>query len=76
MVPRLAFQVTALSEAVPLTVALKVSVLPVVVEVELGETATDVTVAVATVTAAEADFAVFATLVAVTVSLPAVPGAV
>lgn len=61
---------TDLSATVPFTVALKVSVLPVVVEVEVGETVTDVTVAVPTVIAAEADLEVLATLVAVTVSEP------
>jgi len=50
---------------------------PAPIERVVGEIVTEVTVGAApTVTAAEADFAVLAALVAVTVSLPAVAGAV
>lgn len=72
----MAFQVTDLSETVPFTVTLKVSVLPVVVEVVAGDTVTEVMVGAVTVTVAEADFVVSATLVAVTVSVPVADGAV
>jgi len=83
MLPSAAFQVTLLSEAVPCTLAVNCSVLPPVAEVEAGDTVTEVTVgfgvgagAAVTVTTAEADFVVSATLVALTVAVPALAGAV
>jgi positive regulator of sigma E activity len=80
MVPSAADQVTDLLEAVPWTVALNWAVPPVLTDVEAGETATEVTTGVTgaavTVTLAEADLLVSATLVAVTVSVPALDGAV
>jgi len=83
MLPSAAFQVTLLSEAVPCTLALNCRVVPSVVEVEAGDTVTDVIVgfgvgagAAVTITTAEADLVVSATLVAVTVAVPALAGAV
>jgi hypothetical protein len=81
MLPKEAFQVTALSELVPCTLAVNCSVPPVAADVEAGDTVTEVTVgfggsAAVTVTVAEADFVGSATLVAVTVAVPALAGAV
>jgi hypothetical protein len=69
--------VTDLSVTVPATVAVNCKVPPVRAVAGDGETVTPVTVGGAvTVTVADADFEVSAALVAVTVSLPAVAGAV
>src|SRR5580704_17663635 len=78
MVPRCAIQVTTLLVVVPCTVAENWSVPSVPIDGAAGEIFTELTVAVAVlmVTCAEADFVVSATLVAVTVAAPAVPGAV
>jgi len=80
MLPKAAFHRADLSEALPCTVAVNCNVSPVVEEVGFGETATDVTVepggVVVTVTMTEADLVASATLVAVTVAVPAVAGAV
>jgi hypothetical protein len=84
MFPSTALQPTDLSGTVPCTAAVNTSVPPVVVEVDAGETVTDVTVGVGvgfggglvTVTVAEADLVGSATLVAVTESVPAFAGAV
>ena len=78
MEPNEAFQVTALSVAVPCTVAVNWSVPPVVAEGEDGEIMTEVTTGFGgvTVTVAAADLLVSATLVAVTVSVPGLAGAV
>jgi hypothetical protein len=80
MLPEAAFQVTDLSVAVPWTFALKAIPPPVVADADAGEMLTEVTPAVGegavTVTVAEADFVVSATLVAVTVSVPPFAGAV
>ena len=58
---------------VPLTVAVNCCVPPVKREADVGLTLTETSV---TVTVAEADLVVSATLVAVTVNVPAAPGAV
>src|SRR5271155_5738445 len=76
MEPSAAVQVTDLLVTVPATVAVNCSAPLVVMEVELGETLTEVTTGVETVTVAVADLVASATLVAVTVSVPAVAGAV
>jgi hypothetical protein len=75
MEPSLAAQVTDVSVALPATVAVKVYVAPVARELEFGETVTEVTTGVETVTVQAADLVVSAALVAVTVSEPAVAGA-
>ena len=59
----------------PLTVAVNCRVALVKSEAEVGEMVTATTGAL-TVTVAEADLVLSATLVAVTVKVPAVPGAV
>lgn len=83
--PNAAVQLTDLSVALPDTVALNCSVAPVVAVAEVGEIVTDDTDgcdgggfvgAVVTVTLAAPDLLVSATLVAVTVSVPAFAGAV
>jgi hypothetical protein len=82
MVPSATFQVTDLSVVVPWTVAVNGIVPLVSEEAVAGETVTEVTTgaggggAVVTVTVVEADLVVSATLVAVTVSVPGVAGAV
>ena len=91
MVPKEAFQVTALSATVPCTLAVNCKVPPVVAEVEIGHTVTEFTVGVGvgvgvglgvgaeravTRTVAEADLAVSAKLVAVTMSVMDLDGAV
>jgi hypothetical protein len=76
IVPSFAFHVTNLFETLPLTVALKVAVPPVMTELVVGVTVTELTTGAATVTVALADFVASAALVAVTVSVPAVAGAV
>ena len=85
IVPSKAFQTTAVFDVVPATVALNCSVPPVIDEAVPGSTVTLVTpgeptpgggVAPATATVAVADFVGSATLVAVTVSAPALAGAV
>ena len=73
IVPPVAVQVTAVL-VVPLTVAVNCCVPPVVSEAVVGLIAT--ATGTVTVTVAEADFVVSATLVAVTVYVPAVAGAV
>ena len=74
--PRAAFHVTDLFVFVPLTVALNCAVPPVASDDVAGETVTELITGVAIVTIAEADLVVSATLVAVTVAVPAVVGAV
>jgi hypothetical protein len=74
MVPPVADQVTALFVA-PVTVAVNCCILPVESEAEVGDIDTD-NVGALTVTVAEADLVVSAALVAVTVSVPPVLGAV
>jgi hypothetical protein len=79
IVPGDAFQLTDLFDALPWTVAVNWAVPPVATEVVAGVTETEVTLAadpVVTVTVAEADLVVSATLVAVTVAEPAAAGAV
>jgi hypothetical protein len=84
MLPKAAFQVTDLLEAVPWTVAAKFRVPPVEVEAEAGVTVTEVTTglgagvvgAAVTVTVAVPDLVESALLVAVMVSTPAFAGAV
>ena len=88
MLPKVAFQVTALSEAVPWTEAANCKVPPVVTEVVAGETVTEVTTGLGAgagdgwgcapvmVMVAAADFVGSAVLVAVTVAVPEVAGAV
>jgi len=71
-VPPVADQVTAVL-LLPVTVAVNCCVAPVISEAVVGEMATETAV---TVTVAEADLVVSATLVAVTVKVPAAPGAV
>jgi len=70
--PPVADQVTAVL-LLPVTVAVNCCVAPVISEAVVGEM---VTATAVTVTVAEADLVVSATLVAVTVKVPAVPGAV
>lgn len=83
--PNAAVQLTDLSVALPDTVALNCSVAPVVAVADAGEIVTDDTDgcdgggldgAAVTVTLAAPDLLVSATLVAVTVSVPAFAGAV
>jgi hypothetical protein len=69
-------QVTDLSVTVPCTVAENCCVASARRFTVAGEIVTEVTVGAFTVTTAEADFVVSATLVAVTVTLPPVAGAV
>lgn len=80
MVPSVADQVTDLSETVPWTLAVNCALAPVFTEVDVGDTEIDVTTgggaAVVTLTLADPDTDGLATLVAVTVSLPALAGAV
>ena len=78
MAPKAAFQVTAVFEVVPLTVAVNGSVPVVSEEAVAGETMTEVTAGpeVATVTVAVPDLLESALLVAVTVSVPTLAGAV
>ena len=86
IVPSTAFHVTALFEAVPCTLAAKDSVPPTIEEATAGVTVTEVTAGPAgaglgadgevTVTTAEADLVGSATLVAVTIAVAAVAGAV
>jgi hypothetical protein len=79
IVPGDAFQLTDLFDALPCTVAVNWAVPPVATEVVAGVTETEVTLGadpVVTVTVAEADLVVSATLVAVTVAEPAAAGAV
>ena len=72
IVPPVADQVTAVL-LLPVTVAVNCCVPPVCSEAEVGVMLIDTRV---TVTVAEADFVVSAKLVAVTVNVPAVAGAV
>jgi hypothetical protein len=74
--PSAAFHVTFVLVLVPCTVALNCSEPPVAAEAVAGDTVTPVTVAALTVTAAAPDFELSATLVAVTVSVPGLGGAV
>ena len=60
----------------PVTVAVNCCVPPVSIEAEVGEIVTETTEAALTVTVADADLVVSAALVAVTVYVPAVVGAV
>jgi hypothetical protein len=60
----------------PLTLAVNCRVALVRIEAEVGEIVTETTGAVVTLTVADADLLVSATLVAFTVKLPAVLGAV
>jgi hypothetical protein len=79
IVPGDAFQLTDLFDALPCTVAVNWAVPPGATEVVAGVTETEVTLGadpVVTVTVAEADLVVSATLVAVTVAEPAAAGAV
>lgn len=81
MLPNEAFQVTDLSEVVPWTFAINGRVPVTIEKPEEGEILTEVTVglgtgAAVTVTETEADLVGSATLVAVTVAVPAVAGAV
>jgi hypothetical protein len=81
IVPRAAFHVTALFVVEPATLALKVSVPPVADDAVEGDTVTDVTAGggggtAVTVTLAVSDLVGSATLVAITVSFPALAGAV
>ena len=78
--PEAAFQLTDLSVTVHCTEPENCIVAPVFKDAEAGVSVTEVTVgavgAAITVTVADADFVVSATLVAVTVSVPVVAGAV
>ena len=79
MLPRCAIQVTDLLLAVPWTAAENCNVPSVVADGEAGEIDTELTPEAddaLTVTMAEADLVVSATLVAVTVAVPAADGAV
>jgi uncharacterized membrane protein YdcZ (DUF606 family) len=81
IVPRAAFHVTDLFVVEPATLALKVTLPPVCSEVAAGDTVTELTGGalgggVVTVTLAVSDLVGSATLVAVTVSVPALAGAV
>jgi hypothetical protein len=60
----------------PVTVAVNCFVPPVKIDADAGEIVTETTGGVLTVTVAEADLVVSATLVAFTVYVPAVLGAV
>ena len=75
MVPPVADHVTALF-VVPVTVAVNCCVPPVSTEAEVGEMVIETTGVALTVTAAEADLVGSATLVAVTLYVPEVEGAV
>jgi len=75
IVPAVAVQVT-LVLLVPITVAVNCCVPPVTSEAEVGETETDTVAGAVTVTVADADLVLSETLVALTVSVPGVPGAV
>jgi len=75
MLPPVADHVTD-ALLVPVIVAWNCCVLPVTIEADVGEIVTATTGAALTVTAAEADLVVSATLVAFTVKLPAALGAV
>ena len=70
-VPPAAVQVTAVL-LLPVTVAVNCCVAPVISDAVVGEMETETAV---TVTIAAADLVVSATLVALTVKVPAVPGA-
>jgi len=74
--PSAAFQVTLVLLVVPCTAAVNCNDPPVAAAAVAGVTVTPVTVAALTVTVAVPDFDVSATLVAVTVSVPALDGAV
>ena len=74
--PDAAFQVTDLSVTVPETLAVNCCVALVNNEALAGEIETELTTGVVTVTVTDADFVLSALLVAVTVSVPAVAGAV
>jgi len=76
IVPEAAFQVTDLSVTVPDTFAVNCCVALVRSEAFGGEMEMELTTAVVTVTVTVADFVLSALLVAVTVSVPAVAGAV
>ena len=80
IVPSEAVHVTDLSVTVPCTDAVNCSEVPVVALAVLGETEMELTTGVApgavTVTLAEPDFVLSAILVAVTVSVPVLDGAV
>jgi hypothetical protein len=81
MLPKEALHVTVLSEVVPSTVAVNGSVPVVIEEAVEGEIATDVTTglgggAAVIVTVAEANLVVSALLLAVTVAVPVLDGAV
>lgn len=76
IVPALAFQLTDLLATVPSTVALNCCVAPMRMEGVAGDTETEFTTGAATVMVAVADLVVSATLVAVTVAVPAVEDAV
>ncbi len=72
----MAFQVTDLLEAVPLTVAANMAVPPVATDAVVGDTPIELTTGAEIVTVEDADLVLSALLVAVTVSLPAIEGAV
>jgi len=74
-VPPVADQVTAVL-LLPVTVAVNCCVAPVISEAVVGEIETETTTGTVTVTVAAADLVGSATLVALTVKVPAVPGAV
>ena len=75
--PKEALHVTDLSEVVPRTVAVNGSEPPVFEEAVVGETATEVTTdAAVTFTVAEANLVGSALLLAVTVAVPGLEGAV
>ncbi len=76
IVPAVADQVTDLFETVPATVAENCCVAPVRIAGAAGDTETEFTTGAATVMVAVADLVVSATLVAVTVAVPAVVAAV
>ena len=75
MLPALAVQVTA-GLLLPVTVAVNCCVAPVISEAVAGAMETETTTGAVTVTVAAADLVGSATLVALTVKVPAVPGAV
>ena len=74
-VPPVADQVTAVL-LLPVTVAVNCWMAPVISEALVGEMETETTTGAVTVTVAAADLVGSATLVALTVKVPAVPGAV
>ena len=81
IVPDEAFHVTDVFELLPLTLAVNWTVPLVIAEVDVGESVMELTAGFAgadaeTVTVADADLVVSATLVAVTVAEPAAAGAV